>query len=64
MILCHTPLKKLAPYYHDKHVLIAGFGDLINVAIDHGFSKPLMTEELFALLPDLCPLSTKVFAPS
>jgi hypothetical protein len=64
MILCHTPLKTLAPIYHDKHVLVAGYGDLINVAVDHGFTKAILAEELFALMPEICPLNTKVFAPS
>lgn len=43
---------------------MAGYGDLINVALDHGFTKPLLVEELFALLPELCPLNTKVFSPA
>lgn len=64
MILCHTPLKRLAPQYHDKHVLVAGYGDIVSVALDHGFSKPVLAEELFALMPELCSLNQKVFAPS
>ena len=64
MILCHTPLKTLAPKYHEKYVLVAGYGDLINVALDHGFSKPILAEELFALMPEMCPLNTKVFSPA
>ncbi len=64
MILCHTPLKTLAPQFHDKYVLISGYGDLINVAINHGFKKPLLCEELFALMPALSPLNTKLFSES
>ncbi len=64
MILCHTPLKGVAHQYGDKHVLVAGYGDLINVAKDHGFTKAVLVEELFALLPEICPLNTKVFSPS
>jgi hypothetical protein len=64
MILCHTPLKSVAHQYGDKHVLVAGYGDLLNVAIDHGFPKAILVEELFALLPEICPLNTKVFSPS
>ena len=48
MILCHTPLKGVAHQYGDKHVLVAGYGDLINVAKDHGFPKAVLVEELFA----------------
>lgn len=64
MILCHTPLKTFAPQFQDKYVLLSGYGDLINVAIDYGFQKPLLCEELFALIPELSPLNTKVFSES
>ena len=64
MILCHSPLKTLVPQFHDKYVLLSGYGDLINVGIDYGLKKPLLCEELFALMPALSPLNIKLFAES
>jgi ribonucleotide monophosphatase NagD (HAD superfamily) len=57
MILCHTPLRELAPLYRDKHVIVAGLGDVLSLAVDYGFKKALTLDEYSALLPQLSRLS-------
>ena len=43
--------------YKDKWVLVSGLGDMIQVAKEYGYQKAIDIEELFALYPQISPVS-------
>lgn len=59
MVICSTPLKEIVPKYQDEYILIAGFGDSVNVAYNYGFTKAIHVHEYTSLFPFLAPLNTK-----
>ena len=61
MIVCHTPLRKLAPKLNDKFVLVTGCGNPLRVCAEYGFNKAIHVEELYALMPNAAPLQKKEY---
>ena len=61
MICCHTPLRRLVPEFKDKYVLVTGNKDVMSVCQEYGYTKAIHAEELYALMPYLCPLAMKEF---
>ena len=59
MICCHTPLRDYVPQYGDKFVLVTGLGNVMQVCAEYGLRKAIHVEELYALIPQLSPLSMK-----
>jgi hypothetical protein len=59
MILCHTPFRDAAIVrkYADKYVLVSGLGKMIELAQLYGYHKAIDIEELFALYPDVSPVT-------
>ena len=59
MILCHSPFReeKMVKEYGDKYVLVSGLGKMIEIAKEYGYRKAIDIEELFALYPDISPVS-------
>ena len=44
------------PDFGDKFVLVTGIKNVMNVTKEYGFKKAIHVEELYALMPYLCPL--------
>ena len=61
MICCHTPLKKQVPAYGDKFVLVSGIKDVLSVCREYGFRKAIHVDELYSLIPEICPVATKEY---
>lgn len=61
MIVCHTPLRKMAPQLSDKFVLVTGCGNPLSVCAEYGLRKAVHAEELFALIPNAAPLQKKEY---
>jgi hypothetical protein len=59
MILCHSPFRQesLVQEYAEKYVLVSGIGRMIDLAKLYGYKKAIDIEELFALYPELSPVS-------
>lgn len=59
MILCHSPFRdsQLLKEYGNKYILVSGIGRMIDIAKLYGYSKAIDIEELFALYPELSPVS-------
>ena len=47
----------MVPEFGDKFVLVSGNGSVMDVCKHYGFNKAIHTEELFAIMPQLSPLS-------
>ena len=61
MICCHTPLKNLVSDYGDKYVLVTGNGSIMSVCESYGFTKAIHIEEVYALMPQISPLTMKEY---
>jgi hypothetical protein len=57
VVECHSPLKdpELVRLYENEYVLIAGYFDSLNVAINYGYKKAIDVSELAALFPEAVP---------
>jgi hypothetical protein len=57
MMLCHTPLRDPAilDNYRDKHVIVTGSYEELNVALTYGYSKAIHVEELAVFYSDQIP---------
>ena len=49
------------PEFKDKYVLVTGNKDVMSVCQEYGYTKAIHAEELYALMPYLCPLAMKEF---
>jgi hypothetical protein len=43
--------------YRNKYILVSGIGRMIDIAKLYGYKKAIDIEELFALYPELSPVS-------
>ena len=59
MILCHSPFRdpQLVKEYAEKYILVSGIGRMIDIAKLYGYKRAIDIEELFALYPELSPVS-------
>ena len=57
MILCHTPLRdpELIKRYGEKHVIVTGTYEELEVALVYGYKKAIHVEELAAFYNDQIP---------
>ena len=58
IVQCHTPLSEghLVEKYKDKYVLICGYDEVLNTAINYGYTKAIHVDELAAVYPNSVPL--------
>jgi hypothetical protein len=65
MILCHTPLKDPAilQKYQDRHVIVTGAYNELNVALYYGYSKAIHVEELSLFYTDQIPNDLPLYGP-
>lgn len=54
MLLCHTPLRDplLKQKYQDKHVIVTGTYEELDVALFYGYHGAIHVEELALFYPD------------
>lgn len=57
VILSHTPMRQLVPELGSQPVLVAGRGDVLNVAKQYGFSRVLSTYQLGRAMPTATPFT-------
>lgn len=57
MILCHSPLRDplILDLYRDKHVIVTGMYEELDVALYYGYNKAIHVEELAVLYSDQIP---------
>ena len=62
IIECHTPLtdRKMLEKYKDSYILIAGYDEVLKVALSYGYHKAIYVDELAAIYPSACPCDLPV----
>lgn len=55
IVLCHSPMRYLAPHYRHSNVLIAGGAECENIAREYGFENPISVERFQCEHPELVP---------
>ncbi|KAI1302549.1 hypothetical protein EDD11_005595 [Mortierella claussenii] len=60
LIVSHSPMRALVPKYKDSNVLVVGGvgSSCKHVALDYGFKHVVTPEEIHAVRPSVCPIST------
>ncbi|KAG0245753.1 HAD-like domain-containing protein [Mortierella sp. GBAus27b] len=60
LIVSHSPMRSLVPKYRDSNVMVVGGvgSSCKNVALDYGFRKVVTPEEVHAVHPSVCPISS------